>query len=182
MTPFEYVLNFALVGLVLLQVKGRTLTARNLLAPVLVTGWVAYSFLKSIPTAGNDLVLEAGLATAGAVLGTLAALATRVSRDHRGLAFAKAGGAAAVLWVVGIGARIAFSLYAQNGGQGSVARFSIAHHITDAHAWGAAFVLMAIAEVVTRTGVVFVKARLAGAAIPRKVGAPTGAPVAPVAA
>ena len=77
-------------------------------------------------------------------------------------AFAKAGLVAAVLWVVGIGARMGFALWVGHGGQAAVARFSVLHHITSGSAWGAAFVLMAMAEVASRTGVLYLKTRRIG--------------------
>src|SRR5579872_4861590 len=101
MTLTEYALNFGLVGLVLLQLRGRKLTVVNLLVPVAVTFFVAMNFLHVIPTKGNDLVLEAGCALLGAMLGTGAALTTRIDRDSFGRAVAKAGAVAAILWVVG---------------------------------------------------------------------------------
>ncbi|HEV2362500.1 MAG TPA: hypothetical protein VGS21_12425 [Acidimicrobiales bacterium] len=171
MTLFEYLLNFALIGLVFLQVRGRKLTVRNMLLPVVITAVVVKSLLGPIPTAGNDLVLVVGLATLGAIFGSLAALKTSLHSDGAGGVIAKAGLAAAALWVVGIGSRVGFSLFVQHGGAASVARFSAANHITSAHAWGAGFVLMAILEVVSRTGVLYLRARQAGAHFeaPRRV-------------
>jgi hypothetical protein len=166
MTTTEYALNLALVGLVLLQVRGITITKAALLFPVVMTTWIATSLLKTIPTAGNDLTLELAGALAGATLGTLAALATTVTR-HGATAVARAGAIAAFLWVAGIGARVAFSLWVGHGGAATVRDFSIAHHITGGPAWGTAFILMAITEVVTRTGVIFIKARRTGATIER---------------
>jgi hypothetical protein len=99
-----------------------------------VTVWLAAQFLHGLPTAGNDTVLEASLALTGAVLGVLAGLATTVHR-HGEEAFAKAGVVAAALWVAGIGARTAFSIWVTHGGQASVAGFSASHHITTASAW-----------------------------------------------
>jgi hypothetical protein len=166
MTTTEYALNLALVGLVLLQVRGITITKAALLVPVVMTTWIATSLLKAIPTGGNDLVLELGGALAGALLGALAALATAVTRQGS-TALAKAGPVAACLWIAGIGARVAFSLWVGHGGGPAVRDFSITHHITGGPAWGTAFILMAITEVVARTGVIFVKTRRTGAVIER---------------
>jgi len=127
MTTTEYALNIALVGLVLLQIRGVTITKAALLFPVVMTTWIATSLLTAIPTAGNDLVLEVGGALAGATLGTLAGLATGVTRQGA-TAIAKAGAVAAVLWVAGIGARVGFSLWVGHGGAPTVRRFSIAPH------------------------------------------------------
>jgi hypothetical protein len=175
MTITDYLLNLFLVGLVVLQVRGHRVTRARLLLPVVATAWVATKFLHSVPTAGNDLVLELGLALAGATLGSLAALATTIRRDGSG-AVAKAGAVAAVLWVLGVGARVAFSLWVTHGGSPAVARFSAAHHITSSSAWAAAFVLMALLEVVSRTGVLYLKTLRSGAEIPR--GGLLGRPVA----
>jgi hypothetical protein len=166
MTTAEYALNFALVALVVLQVRGITVTKAALLFPVVMTVWIASSLLQSIPTAGNDLVLEIGGATAGATLGAFAALATNVKRSGV-TAVAQAGAVAAVLWVLGIGARVAFSLWVSQGGGSTIEQYSRVHHITGGPAWGTAFILMALTEVVTRTGVIYLKVRYTGAVIER---------------
>ncbi len=166
MTLTEYLLNFFLVGLVVLQVRGHKVTKARLVFPLVVTVWVCTNVLHGIPTAGNDLVLVIGGTAVGATLGTLAALATTIRRDGPG-AFAKAGVLAAVLWVAGIGARVSFSLWASHGGAPTIARFSAAHHITSGAAWGATFILMAMAEVTTRTAGLYLKTRRSGAVIER---------------
>jgi hypothetical protein len=53
MTTTEYVLNLALVGLVVLQIRGIKVTKAALLFPVVMTLWVTVSLLKSVPTAGK---------------------------------------------------------------------------------------------------------------------------------
>ncbi len=166
MTIIEYILNIALVGLVVLQVRGHRITLARMLLPVVVTVWVASQVLHAIPTAGNDLLLEAGLGLIGLGLGVAAGLCTSVRRDGAG-AFAQAGLVAAFLWVLGIGARVGFSVWVTHGGQSTLVNFSAAHHITSGAAWGSAFVLMAMAEVVSRTGIMYLRAVRSGAEIPR---------------
>jgi len=166
MTLTDYLLNFFLIGLVVLQIRGHKMTRARLLLPLVVTIWVASQFLHTIPSAGDDRVLEVGFACLGGLLGALAALFTTVQRQGAG-AVARAGLLAAVLWVLGIGARMGFALWVGHGGQPAVARFSAAHHITSGAAWGTAFVLMAMAEVASRTAVLSLKARRAGATIER---------------
>jgi hypothetical protein len=83
------------------------------------------------------------------------------------VSFAKAGVGAAALWVTGIGARLGFSLWVTHGGRPSVAHFSATHGITSPAAWTAGSVLMAMLEVGTRTGILYLKARRTGAEIPR---------------
>ena len=166
MTITEYLMNIGLIALVILQVRGHKVTRARLVFPLVATVFVAAQFLHTIPTAGNDLVLILGFALVGAALGAGAGLLTNVRRDGPS-AFAKAGMVAAVFWVVGIGARMGFALWVSHGGLNAVARFSSVHHITSATAWGAAFVLMAMAEVASRTGALYLKTRRTGAVIER---------------
>jgi hypothetical protein len=63
-----------------------------------------------------------------------------------------------LLWVVGIGGRMAFSLFMQYGGGPTVIRFSQAHHLTGA-GWVTAMVLMAFIEVVSRTLILWARSR-----------------------
>lgn len=153
----DYIIDLALIGIVVLQIRGRRLTARSLLLPVMLVAWAAKTYLHSIPTAGNDLVLVAGCAAVGVTLGAGAGLWTRVEPGPDGSPVAKAGVAAAVLWVLGVGFRFAFQLYATHGGGGAIARFSAAHAI-GMQAWVAALVLMAIGEALARTAVLAARA------------------------
>lgn len=153
MTFSDYLIDFGLIGLVLLQIRGRRLTTRALLLPLGIVGYVALSYLRSVPTAGNDLLLVAGCAVVGAVLGGLSGTFTALYPDSEGVPIAKAGVLAAGLWILGTGTRLAFQLYATHGGGAAIERFSTAHTITSASAWTAALILMALCEVVSRTAI-----------------------------
>jgi hypothetical protein len=166
MTITEYLMNIALIGLVVLQIRGHKITVVRLLVPIVMTVWAASQFMRTLPTAGGDPVLEVSLLLVGCGLGVLAGVATTVHRAGD-LAFARAGMVAAMLWVLGIGARMGFSLWVSHGGRATVERFSALHHITSGQTWVAAFILMALAEVLSRTGVLYVKAVRSGAVIPR---------------
>lgn len=163
MTTTEYLLNAALVLVVLRQLRGHRLAGATLYLPLAIVGVVAVKYLHSIPTQGNDLVLALVGALAGLTLGVCCGLYTLVYRDGSGIPFGRATGVAAALWTVGIGARIGFSLFAQHGGGPSLIRFSEAHSLTQA-GWVAALVLMALAEVVSRTTVLIVRSRRTGTA------------------
>jgi hypothetical protein len=168
MTTTDYIINIALIALVLLQIRATPMNLRNLIRPVAIVAAAAFYYLKGIPTAGNDLYLDVILVTLGIVLGATCALATRVWRHQDGTAYAKAGALAAALWIVGIGSRLAFELYATHGGAGSIARFSATRHITSSNAWTAALVMMALAEVLTRLLVLRVrgaKSKMVGASM-----------------
>ncbi|HEV8064608.1 MAG TPA: hypothetical protein VGP46_07240 [Acidimicrobiales bacterium] len=154
MTLSDYILDIALIGIVVLQIRGRRLTLRSLLLPLIIVAIVAAQFLRSIPTSGNDLLLIGGCTAIGVILGGLCALFTSVTLHDDGTPFAKAGVVAAVLWVLGVGMRFAFQLYATHGGGDAIGRFSITHHISvlgNNNAWVAALILMAIGEAVVRS-------------------------------
>jgi hypothetical protein len=153
MTFSDYLIDISLIALVVFQIRGRRLTTRALLLPLGIVGWVAYSYLRGVPTAGNDLFLVMGCAAVGAALGGLSGRFTSVYPDADGVPMAKAGLIAAALWILGTGARLAFQLYATHGGGAAIERFSVAHSITTASAWTAALVLMALSEATLRTGI-----------------------------
>jgi hypothetical protein len=158
MSITEYLLNAALVLVVVRQVRGRRLAGASLYLPLVIVAVVGFKYLHTIPTVGNDVVLIAAGTLAGLTLGTLCGLLTVVSADRDGVPFARATGLAAALWVVGIGSRIGFSLYAQHGGGRSIVHFSVAHALT-MDGWVAAFVLMALAEAVSRTVILIARSR-----------------------
>jgi hypothetical protein len=159
MTTFDYALNFALIGLVLLQLRGRRLDRRGLLLPLGLVLWAASRYLHGIPTDGNDGVLVVLGVFAGTALGIWSALLTRLYRGADGVPVARATAGAALLWVLGMGARMGFALYTQHGGAPTVARFSIVHHLTGP-GWVTAMVLMAFAEVISRTLLLWVRSRI----------------------
>ena len=96
-------MNFGLIALVLLQIRGHKVTRARLVFPLVTTIFGAAQFLHAIPTAGSDLVLIVVLVALGAALGAGAGFLTTVRLDGAN-AFAKAGLVVAVLWIVGIGA------------------------------------------------------------------------------
>ena len=85
-------------------------------------------FLGDLPTAGHDVRLELiGIAT-GLVLGTLAALLTRV--HHRdGHLLVRAGAAFAAVWVSTIGGRMLFAQWATHGGARTISDYVYAQYI-----------------------------------------------------
>ncbi|MEV8128562.1 hypothetical protein AB0P07_31695 [Streptomyces sp. NPDC085944] len=159
MTPTEWITDIALVLIVFRQLREARLDRRTFLIPLGIVAVVAYSYLDSVPTEGNDLVLTAVLAGVGAALGIAGGVCTRI-RALDGHLLIKAGAVSAILWVLGMGARMGFQVWvAHGGGADDVARFSIAHHITSDQAWVAAFVLMAVTEVVTRVATIYLRSR-----------------------
>jgi hypothetical protein len=96
------------------------------------------------------------------LLGLVAGLLVRVrpSAGPGGEPLMSAGGWYAALWTSVIGGRMLFAYGADHWFTGWIGRFSYEHRITGADAWTAAFVLMALAMVLTRVAVTVVAAAL----------------------
>ncbi|MGC0423503.1 hypothetical protein [Embleya sp. AB8] len=159
MNTTDWIIDILLVLVVFRQLREGPLDHKTFLIPLGIVGFVASKYLHTIPTAGNDLVLIGALTAIGAALGVAGGVFTRI-RSAGGHLLIKAGAVSAVLWVLGMGARMGFQVWVDHGGADDVARFSLAHHITTTQAWVAAFVLMALTEVVTRVATIFVRSRL----------------------
>jgi hypothetical protein len=171
-----YVINAILVLLVIRQIREHPLDLRSLAGPVLAVGTVAVLFLRSVPTGGNDVLLEAACVAAGAAMGALGGLSTHLRRGGDGRALARAGWLAAGLWITAVGARMAFAIAASNGAGPAITRFSFEHQITTKDAWVAALIMMALADVLTRLVVIYVRGRrLTAAAAPVPGGVRAGA-------
>ncbi|MFG3318919.1 hypothetical protein ACGF3J_12780 [Streptomyces sp. NPDC048171] len=159
MTTTEWITDIVLVLVVFRQLREAPLDRKTFLIPLGIVAFVAYSYLDSVPTAGNDLVLIAALTAVGAALGVAGGVYTRI-RALDGHLVIKAGAVSAILWVLGMGARMGFQVWAEHGGGAAdVARFSVAHHITSDQAWVTAFVMMAVTEVVTRVATIYLRSR-----------------------
>jgi hypothetical protein len=162
-----YVINAILVLMVIRQIREHSLDLRSLAGPVLAVGAAAVLFLHSVPGGGTDVLLETACVAAGAAMGALAGLTTHLRQDADGHALGRAGWLAAGLWITGVGARMAFAIAASNGAGPAIARFSIAHQITGSAAWVAALIMMALADVLTRLIVIYLRGRrLTAAATP----------------
>jgi hypothetical protein len=154
-----YLINASLILLVIRQIREHPLDARSLATPVLAVGAAAVMFLHSVPVGGSDLALEAACVLAGAAMGAIGGLATRLRLGADGRPLGRAGVLAAGMWIGGVGARLAFAVAAGNGAGPAIARFSVAHQITGSAAWVAALVMMALADVLTRLAVIYLRGR-----------------------
>jgi len=177
-TTSAYIVNGILVLLVVRQIREHRMDLRGLAGPVLAVGAAAVFFLRSVPAGGNDVLLELACVAAGAVMGCLSGLFTHLRRDRDGLVLGHAGWVSASLWVTGVGARMAFVFAAYHGLGPAIGRFSVAHHITSKQAWAAALVMMALADVLTRLAVLFVRSRRLAATPAAVPATPAAVPVA----
>lgn len=153
MTTTDYLIDSALVLLVLLQLKERKLTTRTLVRPLLLLGIAVVDYLHGIPTTGNDIPLILALSVIGGVIGVLSGVTVMMRSGPGGEVLARAGLASAVLWVLGMGSRFAFAVWASHGGAQTIGRFSLQHSLTLApgNVWTVALLAMAVFEVLGRT-------------------------------
>ena len=160
-----YVINAILVLMVVRQIREHSLDLRSLAVPVLAVGAAAVMFLHSVPGGGNDIALE--------LLGVLGGrghgrgrrpghpAAPRRRRPAAGPG-RRAGGQH-----VGRRGRGPDGLRVRRHARrrpGHRAGSRIAHHITGSAAWVAALVMMALADVLTRLAVVYLRGRRLAAA------------------
>jgi hypothetical protein len=159
MTTADYLIDSALVLLVLLQVKERELTTRTLVRPIIILAIAVVNYLHGIPTSGNDLVLAGALALIGGLIGVASGVTVIFRSTDDGRVMFRAGWASAVFWVLGMGSRFAFAYWSSHGGMESIARFSLHHQISGGNAWTVALLAMAVFEVAGRTMVMAARRR-----------------------
>jgi len=171
MTIIDYLISSALVLLVIPQILGGRMTWVSVARPVVLVAAAAAYYLRGVPTQGNDVLLDVLLVALGTALGTSCALTTIITPGKDGIPYAKAGIAAAILWVLGMAARFAFQYYANHSGVTAVTNFSVKHQITSTEAWTTALIFMALAEVTSRLIVMRVRGRLLTSAAQRTAAA-----------
>jgi hypothetical protein len=158
MRTTDYLINAVFVLIVFRQARERELDLRSAIVPLAIVAYVAHLYVRSIPTAGNDLVLIGVLGTLGLALGVASGLTTHVRVGENGLPVVRVGWIAGVLLVSGIGSRMVFAFALSHGAHHAVASFSYAHQI-GAAAWPVALVLMALLEVSMRIAIVQLRGR-----------------------
>jgi hypothetical protein len=158
MTSTDWILDIALVLVVFRQMRWSRIDAIFLVVPVAIVSFVAYKYLDPIPTGGNDMLLIGAFAAVGTVLGVSGGLTTHVRVDKgNGKAFVRAGFVAASLWVLGMGARLAFAIWSEHSGGPMLVRFSGQHNITSVQAWVSGMLLMVLCEVGTRIATILIR-------------------------
>jgi hypothetical protein len=152
MSVIDYILDAVLLATVFIQFRGRRLTPRNLALPVAIVIYFLVTYLKGIPTGGNDLYLTLGGVILGLVFGVGAGTFTHVYAGDKGI-YAKAGSLAAVFWTAGVVLRTAFSLYLSDGGSAAdhtIGNLMHTYNITTSKAIVACLLLMVLVEVGSR--------------------------------
>jgi hypothetical protein len=159
MTSTDYIIDALLILTIFRQLRERRFDLHSLLLPVGLLAFACAHYMTAVPTAGNDVALYVLLGGAGAVLGAICGLSARMRVHDDGHVLARAGRITVIAWVLGMGSRLAFGVYANGSGAHEIAHFSIAHSITGAAAWTTALLLMAVAQVLAKLGVQLVRGR-----------------------
>jgi hypothetical protein len=159
MSITDYLIDSALVLLVLLQLKERQLTTKTIVRPIVILAVAVANYFHTIPTAGNDLVLITVVALTGLSIGVASGIAVKMRRGDHDAVLARAGWASAFFWVLGMGSRFAFLIWISHGGMTSIASFSSAHSITSGAAWTDALLGMAVFEVLGRSLIMALRRR-----------------------
>ena len=143
----------------------RKIGAMRILRPALVAGAIVPMFIDSPVKHGTGLAIELAAAAAGLLAGLAALAFTKVYRSPQiGKPVSSAGWAYAMLWVVIIGVRAAFSYGATHWFPTQLANWCQAHQVTAA-AITDGLIFMAVAMLLTRTlGLAFRAATLAQSA------------------
>jgi hypothetical protein len=159
MTTSDYLIDSALVLVVLLQIRERELTTKQLIRPMVILAIAIVNYLHGIPTSGNDLVLAGTLAMLGGLIGLASGYTVIFRRADDGRVMFRAGWLSGIFWVLGMGSRFAFAYWSSHGGMSSIASFSAHHSITGGEAWTLALLSMAVFEVLGRTAVLAIRRR-----------------------
>jgi hypothetical protein len=134
----------------------------RLVRPLITSGAAVFIFIKAVTTSGAGLALELSLTALGLALGLAATALMSIYRSPRtGKPVSRVGFAYVALWVVVVGARIAFSYGSVHWFGPQLDRWMSQHAVTSA-AITDALLFMAIAMVVTRTAGLALRARNLG--------------------
>lgn len=132
------------------QLRGRHLTWFGLAWPIGLVAYAGMKYASGITDTGNNVALVIICAAMGTVLGLTCGRLSKVYSEN-GRVTVKATGVAAVLWIIGVGTRLAFGLYAEHGGAATIIRFSEWAHVSGFATWTVALLLMSLLEVLGRS-------------------------------
>lgn len=159
MSTTDYIIDIALILVVLLQIREHEITNRSLIRPLLILGVAFATYLRSVPTAGNDLLLAGVLTIVGVVLGIASGSTAIFGATPEGAVTVRSGWVSVSFWVLGMGSRFAFVYWITHSGSAWVVRFSMAHSISSSDAWTVALLAMAAGQVICRISVLALRRR-----------------------
>lgn len=146
----DYLISLLLMASVVRQLHGRRLTWLGLAWPVGLVIYAGIEYVTGISETGNNVSVVIACASVGAIIGLACGRLSMVYAEN-GQVRVRSTGTAAVLWVAGVGTRVAFGLYAEHGGAAAITRLDSWAHISGFSTWTAALLLMSLLEVIGRS-------------------------------
>jgi len=149
-----YLLSLGILAFVLKTGLGtRELDRRRFTLPLAVVAVVGALYLRAIPASAGDIKLITVIGAAGVLLGLAAGALMKVRPADDGSLVTVAGTSYAAIWIAAIGSRLLFAYGASHWFAPEIASFSRSAGIDGSAAYTAAFVVMALAMVLTRVAV-----------------------------
>ena len=161
MSASIWIINFVVLAAVLEADLGhRKITRSRLIRPLVIAAVIAAFWIKGVAWSGTGLWVEAAAIGTGIVLGVAAAALMRVYTGTDGRRYSYAWIPYALLWVAVVGSRLWFAYASsyQSYIRVPVGTWMFAHQLTTS-AFTDAFVFLALAMVLTRTGSLAVRSR-----------------------
>ncbi len=159
MSASIWIINFVVLAAVLEADLGhRKITRSRLIRPLVIAAVIAAFWIKGVAWSGTGLWVEAAAIGTGIVLGVAAAALMRVYTETDGRRYSYAWIPYALLWVAVVGSRLWFAYASNHDIRVPVGTWMFAHQLT-ASAFTDAFVFLALAMVLTRTGSLAVRSR-----------------------
>jgi hypothetical protein len=159
MSASIWIINLVVLAAVLEADLGhRKITLRRLIRPLIIAAVVAAFWIKGVAWSGTGLWVEAAAIGTGIVLGIAAAALMRVYTETDDRPYSYAWIPYALLWVAVVGSRLWFAYAANHDLRVPVDTWAFAHKLTES-AFIDAFVFLALAMVLTRTGSLAVRSR-----------------------
>ncbi|WP_137802046.1 hypothetical protein [Kocuria sp. 2SI] len=160
MSATDWIIDLVLIGLVLIQLFERRLSLIQVLLPVAIVVWAGTNYITTIPTDGNNLLLLVITVLIGAAIGAGVGAFTRVRVRDR-VVVVKATALAAALWVIGMGSRLVFQIWATNSGGQSLGTFTVQNNLST-DVWAPALLFMAAATIIVRTVILLARVTATG--------------------
>src|SRR3954452_8324243 len=114
MSTTDYIVDILLIVVIFRQLRPSEVSVRTAILPIAIMVWAGFHYLHGFRVGGNDVLLMVLLTAAGVALGTLSGITSQVWATTGGQVLARVGAAAIVFWVVGMGFRFAFAVYANS--------------------------------------------------------------------
>ncbi|WP_157254458.1 hypothetical protein [Nonomuraea typhae] len=135
----------------------RKVTVWRMLRSLVAVAVVIAVFVRSLPTGGNDPLLQLAGIGLGVICGLVAAALLPAHRGADGEVYTVGGIAYALVWMLLSAARVVFAYGSEHWFGAGVVRFSIDYKISGPDVYANAFVFMTLAMVLTRAAVLLNK-------------------------